>query len=150
MKLIILSIVLISLFVCGNTADSVERIFPKNVPAAIGPYTPVTVIGTTVFVSGQIAINPMSGNVEADDIVGQTYQVMKNLKAALEGAGCTFSDVAKTTVLLSDMSYFNQFNAIYAEFFEQKKYPARACYAVFMIDKSKGRNPNFQLFDSNK
>lgn len=107
----ILFTILISL---SQSADSIERIYPANVPAAIGPYTPVTVANGFVYISGQIAINPKTGNIEANDISGQTYQVMLNLKAALEGAGVTFSDIAKTTVLLSDMSYFNQFNTIYA------------------------------------
>lgn len=112
------------------SADSVDRLFPPNVPAAIGPYTPVTVANGFVYVSGQIAINPKTGIIEADDILGQTYQVMFNLKAALEFSGVSFSDVVKTTVLLTDMSYFNTFNSIYAEFFEKNKFPARACFAV--------------------
>lgn len=115
--------------------DSVERVFPKGLPAAIGPYTPVTVIGSTVFISGQIPINPESGNIEATEIEGQTHQVMKNLKAALEGVGLTFSDVAKTNVLLTDMAFFAKFNAIYAEYFEENKYPARVCYAVKGLPK---------------
>lgn len=115
--------------------DSVERVFPKGLPAAIGPYTPVTVMGSTVFISGQIPINPESGNIEATDIEGQTHQVMKNLKAALEGVGLTFSDVAKTNVLLTDMGFFLKFNAIYAEYFEKNKYPARVCYAVKGLPK---------------
>ena len=70
-----------------------------------------------MFVSGQIAINPASGNIDVNDIEGQTHQVMKNLKAALAGANATFTDVSKTTVLLSDMSFFTQFNAVYASYF---------------------------------
>lgn len=131
MSLTTMKIALIfTLIACSMSADSIERLYPPNVPAAIGPYTPVTVANGFVYVSGQIAINPKTGNIEADDILGQTYQVMFNLKAALEGAGVTFSDVIKTTVLLTDMSYFNTFNSIYAQFFEKNKYPARACYAV--------------------
>jgi 2-iminobutanoate/2-iminopropanoate deaminase len=95
----------------------------------------VTVAGNMVYVSGQIAINPKTGNVENFDIYNQTYQVMENLKYALIGAGVTFSDVAKTTVLLADMSYFNAFNTIYASYFEKDKYPARACYAVKGLPK---------------
>lgn len=124
---IALVLVLINL---SFAADSIQRLYPPNVPAAIGPYTPVTIANGFVYISGQIAINPKTGNIEADDILGQTYQVMLNLKAALDGAGVTFSDVIKTTVLLTDMSYFNTFNSIYAEFFERNKFPARACYAV--------------------
>jgi 2-iminobutanoate/2-iminopropanoate deaminase len=128
------------LFICfalllAGDCDTVQRIFPKGVPAAIGPYTPVTIIGTTVYISGQIAINPVTGNIEADDIVGQTHQTMKNLKAALDGAGITFSDVAKTTVYLSDMSYFSEFNNVYAQYFEKDKYPARVCIAVKSLPK---------------
>ncbi len=115
MKINILSFLFLAfILITSHSADSIERIFPPNVPAAIGPYTPVTVANGFVYISGQIAINPKTGNIQADDILGQTYQVMFNLKAALEGAGVSFSDIAKTTVLLADMSYFNQFNAIYA------------------------------------
>ena len=118
MKKYLQSFILFTIFITiSQTADSIERIYPPNVPAAIGPYTPVTVANGFAYISGQIAINPKTGNIEANDISGQTYQVMFNLKAALEGAGVTFSDVAKATVLLSDMSYFNQFNSIYAQFF---------------------------------
>lgn len=134
MKKIILLTLALTIFI-AQTADSVERIFPQNVPTAIGPYTPVTVAGNMVYVSGQIAINPKTGNVENFDIYNQTYQVMENLKYALIGAGVTFSDVAKTTVLLADMSYFNAFNTIYASYFEKDKYPARTCYAVKGLPK---------------
>ncbi len=115
--------------------ESVERVFPKGLPAAVGPYSPVTVIGSTVYVSGQIPINPESGNIEAQDIEGQTHQVMKNLKNALAGVGLTFNDVAKCQVLLADMSFFGKFNAVYAEYFEKDKYPARVCYAVKGLPK---------------
>lgn len=72
MKKLVILILFVSCLFITQTADLVERIFPKNVPAAIGPYTPVTVIGNTVYVSGQIAINPATGNVEAQGIAGQT------------------------------------------------------------------------------
>lgn len=115
--------------------SSVQRIFPKNIPAAIGPYAPVTKIGDTVYVSGQIAIVPESGQIEAQDIKGQTHQVMVNLKNALLGAECTFSDVAKTTILLTDMANFAAVNEIYAQYFENQLYAARVCYAVKSLPK---------------
>jgi len=67
---------ILTIILCANAADSIERLFPNNVPAAIGPYTPVTVAGNMVYISGQIAINPKTGNVESFDIYNQTYQVM--------------------------------------------------------------------------
>ena len=81
--------------------SQIERIFPEGMPAAVGPYSPVTKVGNIVFISGQLPINPENGEIEAKDIAGQTIQVMKNLKTALEGASCTFSSVAKTTILLT-------------------------------------------------
>jgi 2-iminobutanoate/2-iminopropanoate deaminase len=133
-KYILLGFIL-TIILCANAADSIERLFPNNVPAAIGPYTPVTIAGNMVYISGQIAINPKTGNVESFDIYNQAYQVMENLRYALIGANITFSDIAKTTVLLSDMADFNTFNTIYASYFEKNKYPARACYAVKSLPK---------------
>lgn len=80
---------------------SLQRIFPEGIPKAIGPYSPVTTAGSLVFVSGQIPVDPNTNEIEAKDIEGQTHQVMKNLLKALEGAGCSFNNVTKTTVLLT-------------------------------------------------
>ena len=94
-----------------------------NAPAAIGPYSQAMVTGNLVYTSGQIAINPAAGKVEATTIEGQTEQVMKNLKAVLEAAGSSMEKVVKTTCFLADMGDFAAFNGIYAQNFPQK--PAR-------------------------
>ncbi|MBQ7916361.1 MAG: RidA family protein [Firmicutes bacterium] len=99
-----------------------------NAPAAIGPYSQAMVTGNLVYTSGQIAINPAVGKVEATTIEGQTEQVMKNLKAVLEAAGSSMEKVVKTTCFLADMGDFAAFNGIYAQNFPQK--PARSCVAV--------------------
>ncbi len=96
-------------FACHKPAQ-LQRLFPAGLPAAVGPYSPVTVFGNTVYVSGQIPLNPETGNVEAQTIEGQAHQVMKNLQNALKGAGCTFNDVAKATILLTDMGDFAKVN----------------------------------------
>ena len=110
-----------------------EKIYTKNAPDAIGPYSQAVKIGGLVFTSGQIAINPESGNVEAVTIEEQTTQVMKNLGAVLEAAGTSFEKAVKTTCFLKNMSDFAAFNAIYGEYFTSK--PARSCVAVAELPK---------------
>ena len=106
----------------------------KNAPAAIGPYSQAAVIGGVVYTSGQIAINPETGNIEAEDIKGQTHQVMKNLAAVLKAAGSSFDDCIKTTCFLSDIADFSTFNEVYAEYITSK--PARSCVAVKALPKN--------------
>jgi 2-iminobutanoate/2-iminopropanoate deaminase len=108
----------------------VERIFPDFLPKAVGPYSPVTAVGDMLFISGQIPINPETGNIDSEDIEWQAHQCMKNLKAAVEGADSSLNYVAKTTILLTDMAVFAKINDVYSSYFEPGKYPARACYAV--------------------
>ena len=103
-------------------------------PAAIGPYSQAIKIGNLVFTSGQIPINPESGNVEATDIKGQTEQICKNLKAVLEEAGSSFEKVIKTTCFLQNMEDFAEFNEVYASYFTSK--PARSCVAVKALPKN--------------
>ena len=103
-------------------------------PAAIGPYSQAMVTGGLVFTSGQIAIDPATGNVEATDIVGQTEQVMKNLGAVLAAAGSSYDKVVKTTCFLADMADFAAFNEIYGRYFSSK--PARSCVAVKTLPKN--------------
>ena len=91
------------------------------------------VTGNLVFTSGQIAINPASGNVEATDIVGQTEQVMKNLGAVLAAAGASYESAVKTTCFLADIADFAAFNEVYAKYFTEK--PARSCVAVKALPK---------------
>jgi 2-iminobutanoate/2-iminopropanoate deaminase len=110
-------------------------VFPPGIPKAIGPYSPVTAVGDLIFVSGQIPINPETGTIDHNDIEWQAHQVMKNLKNALEGADSSFSSVAKTTILLTDLANFEKVNAIYGSYFAEGKFPARACYAVTALPR---------------
>ena len=103
-------------------------------PEAIGPYSQAMITGGLLFTSGQIAINPATGAVEADSIEGQTEQVMKNLGALLEAAGSSFGRVVKTTCFLADMGDFAAFNAVYGKYFTEK--PARSCVAVKTLPKN--------------
>lgn len=105
-----------------------EKIYTKNAPDAIGPYSQAVVCNGMIFTSGQIAINPATGNVEADNIEGQTEQVMKNLGAVLEEAGSGYDKAVKTVCFLAQMSDFAKFNEIYGKYFTSK--PARSCVAV--------------------
>ena len=79
----------------------------SDAPAPIGPYSQAVMVGNLLFISGQIAINPTSGNIEAKDVMEETHQVMHNLKAILAEAGIDFHRVVKTTIFLSDMSLFS-------------------------------------------
>ena len=111
-----------------------EKIYNKNAPEAIGPYSQAIKCGNLLFTSGQIAIDPATSTVEATDIVGQTEQVCKNLCAVLEAAGTTMDKVVKTTCFLSDMDDFAAFNEVYAKYFVSK--PARSCVAVKTLPKN--------------
>ena len=111
-----------------------EKIYTKNAPEAIGPYSQAIKCGNMLFTSGQIAIDPATSTVEATDIVGQTEQVCKNLCAVLEAAGTTMEKVVKTTCFLSDMADFAAFNEVYAKYFVSK--PARSCVAVKTLPKN--------------
>ena len=111
-----------------------KTIHTAKAPEAIGPYSQAIVHGGLLVTSGQIAINPASGQVEADTIEGQTEQVMQNLAALLEEAGASFDSVIKTTCFLSDMADFAAFNAIYDAYFVSK--PARSCVAAKQLPKN--------------
>lgn len=111
----------------------IKKVYTSNAPEAIGPYSQAIICGNMLFTSGQIPINPATGNIEADDINGQTTQVMKNIAAVLSEAGTSFDKAIKTTCFLKDMSDFAAFNAIYAEYFTSK--PARSCVAVKTLPK---------------
>ena len=111
-----------------------EKIYTKNAPDAIGPYSQAVKVGDMVFTSGQIAINPASGAVEATTIEEQTEQVCKNLGAVLTAAGASFENVVKTTCFLSDMADFAAFNEIYGKHFTSK--PARSCVAAKQLPKN--------------
>ncbi len=109
-------------------------IYTKNAPDAIGPYSQAIVTGNLVFTSGQIAINPATGNVEATTIEAQTEQVCKNVGEILKAAGTSFDKVVKTVCFLADMGDFATFNAVYGNYFVSK--PARSCVAVKTLPKN--------------
>ncbi len=111
-----------------------EKIYTKNAPDAIGPYSQAVKVNGFVFTSGQIAINPETGDVEATTISDQTEQVCKNLKNVLEAAGSSLDKAVKTVCFLADMNDFAAFNAVYGEYFSSK--PARSCVAVKTLPKN--------------
>jgi 2-iminobutanoate/2-iminopropanoate deaminase len=106
-----------------------------NAPAPIGPYSQAVKAGSLLFISGQIPIDPATGNVEATDIIGETHQVMHNLRAILTQAGLDFGHVVKTTILLSDMSLFGDVNTVYGKYFSGN-FPARETFAVKGLPKN--------------
>lgn len=105
-----------------------------NAPAAIGPYSQAIETDGYVFTSGQIPINPATGEVEGKTIEEQTEQVMHNIGALLEASGLTFANVVKTTCFLADLNDFAAFNAVYAKYFPNEA-PARSCFAVAGLPK---------------
>jgi len=104
-----------------------------NAPAAIGPYSQAICHGDLLFTSGQIPINPATGEMICGGIEEQAEQVMRNLEAVLQAAGSGFEQVIKTTCFLTDMSHFAAFNQVYAQYFTGK--PARSCVAVAALPK---------------
>lgn len=110
-----------------------RTIASPNAPAAIGPYSQAVELNGTLFVSGQLPVNPADGTMPAT-VEEQTKQALKNIGAILEEAGLTYNDVVKTCVLLDDIANFGAMNAVYAEFFPQDK-PARVCYEVAALPK---------------
>ena len=106
-----------------------------NAPAAIGPYSQAIDCGSLLITSGQIPIDPATGNLVEGDITAQTRQSLINVKAILEAAGLTMDNVAKTTVFLAHMSDFAAMNAVYAEFFTEGNYPARSAVEVGALPK---------------
>ena len=102
-----------------------EIISTENAPGAIGPYSQAVKVGGFVFCSGQIPIDPQTGNFVSENVAEQTEQVLKNLSKVLEAAGTDLNSVVKTTVFLADMNDFTAMNEIYARYFSENK-PARA------------------------
>jgi 2-iminobutanoate/2-iminopropanoate deaminase len=110
-------------------------IITQQAPAPIGPYSQAVQAGGLLFLSGQVAINPATGNIEATDTKAETIQVMENLKAVLQEAGYNFGDVVKTSIFLSDMSLFGTVNEVYGSYFTGN-YPARETVAVKTLPKN--------------
>jgi 2-iminobutanoate/2-iminopropanoate deaminase len=102
-----------------------ETVSTENAPGAIGPYSQAVKAGGMVFCSGQIPIDPATGQFVADDVASQTDQVLKNLSEVLKAAGAGIGDVVKTTVFLADMNDFAEMNEVYGRYFSDNK-PARA------------------------
>ncbi len=111
-----------------------EKVFTNKAPDAIGPYSQAVKVNGFVFTSGQIAINPATGEVEATTIEAQTEQVCKNLKNVLEASGTSIDKAIKTTCFLANMEDFAAFNKIYGEYFTCK--PARSCVAAKQLPKN--------------
>ena len=111
-----------------------KTIQTSNAPAAIGPYSQAKVVNGFVFASGQIPLNPATGEVEGTTIEAQAEQVMKNVGAILKEAGVGFENVVKTTCFLAEMADFAAFNSVYEKYFTVK--PARSCVAVKQLPKN--------------
>ncbi len=112
----------------------IKKIYTEKAPEAIGPYSQACVYNGIVYTSGQIAINPETNKVEADDIKGQTEQIMKNLSEVLKASNSSFENVIKTVCFIADMNDFAVFNEVYGKYFTSK--PARSCVAVKTLPKN--------------
>jgi len=111
-------------------------IFTEKAPAPIGPYNQAVLSGNTLYASGQIAINPESGELVTDNINDETTQVMKNIAAILEAANMTFENVVKSTIFIMDMNNFGAINAVYGSYFNEKTAPARETVQVACLPKN--------------
>ncbi|MBE6557077.1 MAG: RidA family protein [Ruminococcaceae bacterium] len=111
-----------------------KKVYTKEAPEAIGPYSQAVICGNLVFTSGQIAIDPAVGQVVAKTIEEQTEQICRNLTAVLLAAGTSMDKVVKTTCFLADMADFAAFNAVYGRYFVSK--PARSCVAAKALPKN--------------
>lgn len=111
-------------------------IFTEKTPAPIGPYNQAVLSGNTLYASGQIAINPASGELVTDNINDETKQVMENIAAILEAADMTFENVVKTTIFIMDMNNFGAINTVYGSYFNEKTAPARETVQVACLPKN--------------
>ncbi len=106
-----------------------------NAPAPVGPYNQAILANGTLYVSGQIAIDPATGSLVLENIEAETHQVFKNLKAVLSAAGMTFDDISKCSVFVSDMELYGRINGIYAQYFDEETAPARELVEVANLPK---------------
>ena len=111
-------------------------IFTDKAPAPIGPYNQAVLVGNTLYTSGQIAINPATGELVLDSIEEETKQVMENMKAVLETADMTFENVIKSTIFIMNMGDFAKINAVYGSYFNEKTAPARETVQVSCLPKN--------------
>ena len=133
--LLLMAIILIS--GCNSSPEAIstkEIISSPNAPKAIGPYSQAVKVGNTLYCSGQIAINPVNGELVNDSIEAETRQVLENLGSVLKEADMDFSDVVRATVYMSDMENYKRINAVYAKYFTEKP-PARAAVQVANLPK---------------
>ena len=110
-------------------------IYTKKAPDPVGPYNQAIFVNSTLYISGQIAINPETGKIENLNIENETLQVMKNLEAILNEVGFNFKNVIKSSIFLSDMNNFNTVNKIYGSFFSVEDAPARVTVEVSRLPK---------------
>ena len=134
--LILISLSLIILFSIKKTIIMKKIIFTDKAPAPIGPYNQAVLSGNTLYASGQIAINPASGELVTENINDETTQVMNNIAAILEAANMTFESVVKATIFIMDMNNFAAINAIYGSYFDEKTAPARETVQVACLPKN--------------
>jgi len=111
-------------------------IFTDKAPAPIGPYNQAVLKGDTLYASGQIAINPATGELVLETIEAETAQVMENMKAVLDAAGMTFENIVKTTIFIMDMNDFGKINTVYGSYFNEKTAPARETVQVACLPKN--------------
>lgn len=111
-------------------------IFTKNAPAPIGPYNQAILKENTLYISGQIAINPITQELVIANIEDETQQVMQNIKAILEAAGMTFENVVKSTIFITDINNFGIINTVYGSYFNEKTAPARETVQVSCLPKN--------------
>ncbi|MCC9070863.1 RidA family protein [Flavobacterium sp. F-65] len=111
-------------------------IFTENAPAPIGPYNQAVLKNDTLYASGQIAINPQSGELITDNILDETKQVMQNIAAILEAADMTFEHIVKATIFIMDMNNFAAINGVYGSYFDEKTAPARETVQVACLPKN--------------
>ncbi len=107
----------------------------ENAPAPIGPYNQAVLAGNTLFISGQIAINPINGELMMSSIQEETEQVMRNLKAVLQAADMNFENVVKSSIFISDMNNFSEINTVYSKYFNEETAPARETVEVANLPK---------------
>ncbi len=107
-----------------------------NAPAAVGPYSQANLVGNMLYCSGQIPLDPATGDIVGNDIEAQTHQVFANIKAVLEAAGTDLSNVIKTTCFLQDISDFVKMNEVYASYFSDGVYPSRSAFEVAKLPKN--------------
>lgn len=113
-----------------------QAINTKQAPAPIGPYNQAILSGNTLFISGQIPVEPATGQVVKGTVRDETHQVMKNLKAILNASGLNFSHVVKTTIFVSDINNFSEVNEVYGKYFDNGDFPARETVQVAALPKA--------------